>query len=251
MATTGPLITSDRLDRTVPEPPTDVAFSRRAAYLETADALVLADVHLGRDRQSDVQLPLGEREDVLDRLEGLLDRFDPREVVVAGDLLHSFGRVPDGVGDTVAGFRDAIEATDASLVVTPGNHDGLLDEVFDGPTPDEHRLADGTVVCHGHEVPDASALRYVVGHDHPVVTVEGRRHPCFLHGERPFRGSDVLVLPVFSRLARGVTVGGRRGDEFLSPLLAGGAGDYHPIVYDGDADEALAFPPLRVLREHL
>lgn len=235
----------------MPEPPSDVAFARRAAYVEPADALVVADVHLGRDRASAVELPLGERDDVLDRVTRLLDRFAPTEVVIAGDLLHSFSYVPDGVGNAVAALRDAAADAGAGLVVTPGNHDGLLEAVFAGPTPEEHRLADGTVVCHGHERPRMEAGRYVVGHEHPTITVEGRRHPCFLHRDGSFRGGDVLVLPAFSRLARGVTVGGRRGDEFFSPLLSGGGGSYHPIVHDGNADETFAFPPLSALREHL
>jgi len=234
----------------VADPPPDVSFARRAAYLEPGDALVLADVHLGRDRGSAVEFPLGERDDVLDRLGGLLDRFAPATVVVAGDLLHSFDRLPAGAADAVASLRGAVEAAGADLVVTPGNHDGLLAETFDGATPDEHRLADGTLVCHGHEPPSGSAPRYVVGHDHPALAVEGRRHPCFLHGEGAFRGGDVLVLPAFSRLARGVDVGAARGG-FMSPLLAGGAGTVRPVVYDDDAGEALAFPPLSALREHL
>lgn len=233
------------------DPPADVAFTRRGAYVEPADALVVADVHLGRDEQSDVQLPLGERADVLDRLGAALDRFDPSEVVVAGDLLHSFGHLPDGVADAVDAFAVAVTDVGADLVVTPGNHDTVLDAAFDGPTPAEHRLDDGTVVCHGHERPAADADRYVLGHDHPAITIEGRKHPCFLHGEGAFGGADVLVLPAFNRLARGVVVEGRYGDDFMSPVLAGGVGAYRPVVYDEDAGEALAFPALSGLREHL
>ena len=231
--------------------PPDIAFDRRVAYVEPADALVLADVHLGRDRTSDVQAPLGEREDVVDRLSVALDRFAPGEVVVAGDLLHSFGSVPESVADAVVAFGDAAADAGARLVVTPGNHDAMLGAAFDGPTPDEHRLADGTVVCHGHERPTADADRYVLGHDHPAITIEGRRHPCFLYGEGVFDGSDVLVLPAFSRLARGCLVNGMRGSDALSPVLSDGLRDYRPVVYDDGAGESLAFPPLGDLREHL
>lgn len=231
--------------------PAAVAFTRRAAYVRPADALVVADVHLGRDRQSDVQLPLGEFEDVLDRLAGAIDRFDPGEVVVAGDLLHSFGHLPEGVADAVDALRGTVADSGAALVVTPGNHDTILGEAFDGPTPAEHRLDDETVVCHGHDRPECDAPRYVLGHDHPAITIEGCKHPCFLYGEGTFRGADVLVLPAFSRLARGAVVDGMRGDDFASPVLAGGAGDYRPVVYDADAGEALAFPRLVELREYL
>jgi putative SbcD/Mre11-related phosphoesterase len=247
---TGALLVSGAVRSTVPDLPRDLAFARRCLYVQPADALVLADVHLGRDRESAVQLPLGERADVLERLRAALDRFEPGEVVVAGDLLHSFGRVPEGVDEAVDQLSAAVESAGAELVVTPGNHDGVLDAVFDGPAPAEHVLDDGTVVCHGHEQPSPGAPRYVLGHDHPAVTIEGQRHPCFLYGEAALGAGDVVVLPAFSRLARGVAVGGRR-DGFLSPVLSGGAGDYRPVVYDEDGGEPLAFPPLTELREHL
>lgn len=244
---TGSLISEEPDGPDVSPRPADVAFARRAAYVEPADALVLADLHLGRDRASDVDFPLGERADVFERMGRLLERFAPSEVVVAGDLLHSFAFVPDGVAATVAAVRAAVAEAGASLVVTPGNHDGLVEEVFDGPTPDEHRLTDGTVVCHGHERPTTDGPRYVVAHDHPTLTVEGQRHPCFLHGGTT--DGEVLVIPAFSRLARGVTVGAEA--EFMSPLLPAGADAFRPIVYDDERAEALAFPPLASLREHL
>jgi putative SbcD/Mre11-related phosphoesterase len=235
----------------VTDPPADVEFTRRAAYLCAADALVVADIHLGRDQQSDVQLPLGEREDVLERFGAALDRFGPDEVVVAGDLLHSFRYLPDEVAEALDAIAALVADAGADLVVTPGNHDTVLGGAFDGRTAPEHRLDDGTVVCHGHEFPDVDADRYVLGHDHPAITIEGRKHPCFLYGPGVLDDAAVLVLPAFNRLARGAVVDGMHGDDFMSPVLAEGAGDYRPIVFDEDADEALAFPSLSRLREHL
>lgn len=231
--------------------PADVAFARRAAYLRDADALVLADVHLGRAATSDVALPLGEGDGVRARLEDLLARFAPRAVVVAGDLLHGFGRLPDGVRDEVVALERTVADAGAELVVTPGNHDARLDDALDGSVPPEHRLPDGTLVCHGHESPTGDADRYVLGHDHPAVEIEGQRHPCFLYGRGTYRDADVLVLPAFSRLARGVAVNDLRPGDPLSPVLAADPGAYAPVVYDEGAAEPLAFPPLSTLREHL
>ena len=66
----------------------------RAAYLPAADTLVCADLHVGRDETSDVAFRLGEHEDLLERFAALCRRYEPREVVVAGDLLHSFSGAP-------------------------------------------------------------------------------------------------------------------------------------------------------------
>ncbi len=231
--------------------PGDLAFASRAVHVEPADALVVADLHVGRDEASRVELPLGEREDLVERLSALLERFDPATAVVAGDLLHSFDRLPEAVADGVDAVRGVVDDADAELVVVPGNHDTMLEGVYDGPTESAHRLADGeTVVCHGHEGPDEEADRYLIGHTHPALKVEGAKHPCFLYGPGTYRGADVLVLPTFSRLARGAVVNGMIGADFQSPLVSSAA-EFRPVVYDGDEAEALAFPPLRDLREHL
>jgi metallophosphoesterase superfamily enzyme len=231
----------------VSDPPADVAFDRRAAYLPAADAVVLSDLHLGRVADSAVAFPLGERADLTDRLAAALERFDPATVAVAGDVLHAFDHLPDGAADALGAVVETVRAAGAAFAPVAGNHDARLAAVWAGDAPAERRLADGTVVVHGHEEPSADADRYVLGHDHPAVDVEGARHPCFLYGPGAYRGADVLVLPAFSRAARGTPVGDCRAGEFMSPLLAD-ADAFRPVVFDPDAGEALPFPPLAEFR---
>jgi len=226
----------------------DARYRDRAAYLPGADALVVADVHVGRDAASAVELPLGERADLTGRLADLLDAFAPGEVVVAGDLLHAFGRVPEGVAATVAALREAVVDAGADLTVVRGNHDSMLDSL-DVSARDAYRVGDA-VVCHGHERPAVDADRYVVGHDHPAIEIEGRRRPCMLYGPETFRGADVLVLPAFNRLAPGSTVNGMRTDDFMSPLVTD-ADALRPVVRDEDRAETLDFPPLGEFRRLL
>lgn len=223
----------------------------RAVFVPDAGALVLADTHFGRGEAANVEVPLGDGTDVIERLRELLERCTPETVVVAGDLLHSFSRVPRGVEESLQSVRAAVDDAGATLVVTPGNHDTMLENVYDGETAPEYRLEDGeTVVCHGHEPPEASAERYVVGHDHPALSVEGRKRPCFLYGPAAYDGADVLVLPAFTRVAPGSTVNGMRGRDFQSPLVVD-ADAFHPGVRDDAADETLWFPPLGECRRLL
>ena len=224
----------------------------RAAYLPAADALVCADLHVGRDAVSDVEFRVGEHEDLLERFGALCERYEPAEAVVAGDLLHSFDRLPTGATETVRGLRTAAEAVDCELVVTPGNHDSMLDSIWDGPTTAEHRLGGeaSVVVTHGHVPPTADADWYVVGHDHPVIEIEGMRRPCYLYGPEAHETAGVLVLPAFSRLPAGVAVNGMSAADFASPLVST-AGGLRPIVRDEEADRTHEFPPLRKLRRLL
>jgi len=225
----------------------------RAVYLPDADTLVCADLHVGRDAASNVEFRVGEHEDLRERFRALCDRYEPAEAVVAGDLLHSFDRLPRGAVETVRALRAAAESVDCRLVVTPGNHDSMLGEVWDGPTPEEYRIdgADRSVVAvHGHAPPTTDADWYVVGHDHPTIDVEGMRRPCYLHGPSAYGSAGVLMLPAFSRLPVGVEVNEMRAGDFQSPLIEA-AGGLRPVVRDEAADRTHEFPPLSEFRRLL
>lgn len=223
----------------------------RAVYLPTADAVVCADLHVGKDDTSNVEMRLGEHEDVTGRFEALLDRFEPTAVVIAGDLLHSFQTLSRGASETIETLCDIVDAADCRLVVTPGNHDVLLDQLWDGQMADEHRLP-GTeiVVTHGHELPDTHADLYVVGHDHPTIEIEGQRRPCLLYDTDHYENASVLMLPAFSRLPAGVAVNRMHTRDFQSPFIRD-ADALRPVVYDQSADQSHTFPPLGKFRRLL
>lgn len=225
-----------------------VEFADRAAYLPSADALVLADLHIGRDATSNVSFPLGEGLDLTARFSALLERFSPTEIILAGDVLHAFDRLPEEVHDTFADLEALAGDAEATLVVVRGNHDTRVGELTDAHA--EYRLADDTLVCHGHEEPDGSASRYVIGHDHPAIEIEGKRRPCYLHGPSAYRNSELLVLPAFTRLASGMVVNDLRGNDFQSPLVTS-TDPLCPIVRDEETDETYRFPPLAEFRKLL
>ena len=239
-----------------------VAFHGRAAYLTAADALVVADLHVGRDEASAVSLPLGETADLRERLATAVSRFDPDTVVVAGDVVHTFDGVTAHTRESLDALVEACERADAEVVLVAGNHDTALSAAWDGPVYDEYVFdsEDGhesaadepsrTVVCHGHEPPEREADRYVFGHVHPAVEIHGDRRPCFLYGEGTYRDGDILCLPAFTQLAPGVSVNDRRASDFDTPLV-NDANRLQPIVYDADAGEPLWFPPLGEFRQML
>ena len=211
--------------------------------------LVVSDLHVGRGAASNVELPVGESEDMVDRFDALCAEFEPEEVVIAGDLLHSFESVPGPVRDTLAGLTEAARNVGARIVVTPGNHDTLLEAVWSGPTEAEYRIGD-TVVCHGHVEPQSDAERYIVGHDHPTIEIEGQRRPCLLSGDGVYRGADLLMLPSFNKLVRGVCINEMSAGDFMSPLVTD-ADALAPTVRDSEAGETLSFPSLGEFRHRL
>jgi len=217
--------------------------------LLVGDVLVVADLHVGRGTGGELEFPVGSGSDMVERFRDLVERHGPTEVVLAGDLLHSFQTVPRTVEDTVAGLKAACREAGARLVVTPGNHDTMLDSVWDGPTEREYRVGE-TLLLHGHEAPEGEADRYVVGHDHPTIEIEGQRRPCYLVGEDQYRGGDVVMLPSFNKLNAGVRVNTMSAGEFQSPLVTD-ADRLAPVVWDEGARETRAFPPLGEFRRML
>ncbi|MFC7057283.1 metallophosphoesterase [Halovenus salina] len=220
----------------------------RAVYLD--GVLVVADLHVGRGSASNVELPVGDGTEMVERLADLCRAIDPETVVFAGDLLHSFRTVPRQVEATVEGLCEAAEEVGADALVTPGNHDTMLDAVWSGKTASEYRIAEETVVCHGHVEPSAEAERYIIGHDHPTITIEGTRKPCILAGDDVYRGADLLMLPSFNRLVSGVEINEMSATDFMSPLVRD-VDALAPVVHDTTAEETLTFPTLGEFRHRL
>jgi len=227
-----------------PEPTHD-----RAAYLPATGTLVVADVHAGRAAAANAGILLDERRDLLDRLAAATSATAPETVVFAGDLLHRFGTPSDRTTGTIRALAGAVRAAGVQPVAVAGNHDGRLDAVWPGPVHDTYRLDDDTLVCHGHEAPEADAKRYVCGHLHPAIEIEGRKRDCFLYDPTGYHDRPTLVLPAFSRFAAGLRIERR---ECIDAPLVPTLDDCRPGVVDRDGvSEALWFPPLADLRSYL
>jgi len=222
----------------------------RAVYLDDADAVVLADLHCGRGDASRVAAPIDAGESIRQRVHTLLDRFAPATIVFAGDLLHSFDRLPRTAADAIEGLWADCVDDGTEVLAVEGNHDSRLADCWPGSVAEAVTLDDGTVVCHGHAQPEQRGHRYVVGHAHPAITIEGVKRPCYLFGEAAYRGDELLVLPAFTTLAGGVDITDRRADGLPSPLVST-LGSLQPVVWDDEDDDTLWFPPLRRLRRLL
>lgn len=222
----------------------------RAVYLPEPDTLVAADLHLGRAAATAIQAPLAAEASVVERLLELIVELEPTTVVLAGDVLDAAGTIPREAERTLRRLRQGVAAVGAAFVAIEGNHDDRLGSLLDSPPTSAVALDDGTVVCHGHEPPTIDGDRYVVGHDHPVIVIEGHRRPCALYGPEVYAGADVLGLPAFTPVVRGTTVNDWREGDPLSPLLED-VTRLVPVIWDAAASEPLVFPRLGSLQPFL
>jgi DNA ligase-associated metallophosphoesterase len=203
--------------------------ARRAAYLAEERVLAVADLHLGyawTHRARGQILPLSAPDDTLPRLQALLDDYQPRSLVLLGDIVHGPAPVAEFRAELLTILAQLRER--AELVLIAGNHDRHLTHLAGTALVREHR-AGPHLLLHGDTPDEAAAAahlatvrtaggRLIMGHEHPAIVVSDRvansaRVPCFLAAD------DLLVLPAFSRWAAGSNA---RYGEWLSayPKLA-------------------------------
>lgn len=224
---------------------TAIEFADRALYLPEVDTVVCADVHLGRSATAPVEFPLGEGTQVIKYIRTALTRYDPATLVLAGDILHAFDRIPTGVEDTLGELIDLTDRHGVDPILISGNHDHRLEAIAPVPIHEQWRAGEQVVVHHGDTKRDTNAALEIVGHVHPMITIEGQRRPCFLYD--PAATPPLVVVPPVNPLLPGVPVNTVRTAELPGSVVET-IDRVQPVVYDADSDETLWFPALGEFR---
>jgi uncharacterized protein len=189
----------------------------RALWWPAARALFVADLHLGKAatyRALGQPVPGGTTQENLARLDALVARHAPTQVVFLGDFLHAAEARTPAVMQALGAWR--VRHTDLAMTLVRGNHDSragdppaaLHIEVVEEP----HLL--GPFACCHH--PQAHATHFVLaGHVHPVRRLHGRgrdslRMPCFVSEERQ------AILPAFGEFTGGWRVEVAPGRRFYA-----------------------------------
>lgn len=184
------------------------------------ESLVLADTHFGKSatfRARGIPVPEGDTVEDTARIRALLERHDPRRLVIAGDFLHApEGKTPEVV-EVLDEFFHSLRC-EVHLVL--GNHDrrsGSLPSGWPVVIHDRLDLGDVSVVHDPRDAPDGIAS--ICGHLHPVLRIRDSRHtrfraPCFWWRARLRQ----LILPSFGTFTGGQVVHPEDEDRLFSPL---------------------------------
>lgn len=177
----------------------------RALYWPERQALVVADIHLGKGasfREQGLPLPSGGTRTDLTRLSQLIHTYQPDHLVVLGDLIHGGARQPQQ--DWIAQAQ-AWRAQHAELQLhwVIGNHDRAPEELA-------HRWRAKLIVEGAswsslqlwHHPPEDLSTPSLGGHWHPVVFLrpgarQRLRLPVF------WQEGLRLILPAFGSLTGG------------------------------------------------
>jgi putative SbcD/Mre11-related phosphoesterase len=169
---------------------------RLALFHETERWLAVADLHFGCElsqRAAGRLVPLWGMTSIEDRLSELLDEYQPRRLIIVGDLVHDKTSAVTATG-LLARLRERCE-----IIALAGNHDRHVARMI--PSVDRWETA-GFLFHHGHCSVEKLDRVQIIGHHHPAATItDGAglrlKFPAFVQQERCW------ILPAFSPCAAG------------------------------------------------
>jgi len=170
----------------------------RAIFLPEEKLLAISDLHLGKAahfRKAGLQVPSTLAQSDLDRLSNLLDQYQPKKLLINGDMFHH------DLNTDIDDFeRWKEQYSNLKFVLVKGNHDKLDEKQYQKLGIDIHEPSYCTPnFCFIHDAVKCKEenLYPISGHIHPGVSVYGKakqylKFPCF------YFGNEYAVMPAFS-----------------------------------------------------
>lgn len=185
--------------------------------------LVVSDLHLEKASYLSGHanpLPLLDTRYTLERLQQLIERYAPRQVICLGDSFHDAGAIERMANSDLCHLHKLIAATDRWLWIL-GNHDPELPKALPGASASDWHLAPLLFV---HQ-PDERPAPQVIGHYHPKthcrVAGQSVRGSCFVQTH------NRLYMPAFGAFTGGLDV-----DESDFPASAHEAGRRRFLLFN-------------------
>ena len=197
-------------------------------YLKGYETFIISDVHIGFEESLNdkgILIPRKNFDDLILRLEksmhSILKKNNISHIIINGDLVHEFSRVPSKVKSLVGKFIKFLKQYGDVRIIS-GNHDKALKFIVDESLIYEKLLFGDILIIHGDRLPDKKSLKdvktLIIGHEHPAVCIRSNnrseKFKCFLKGR--YRRKDIIVMPSCNILIEGTDVSSER---LLSPLL--------------------------------
>lgn len=187
----------------------------RAIFWPDQELLILSDLHIGKPahfRKHGIQVPSTIGDQDLHRLARLIELYQPKKVLITGDLFHH------QLNSDVAVFSIWKTAfRNIKFLLIKGNHDRLLEKDYKDLALEVYEKE---MICPPfrfiHDRPDDVNEYYTIsGHIHPGVTVYGKARqrislPCF------YFGATYAVLPAFSVFTGLSRIKPQKGDRFYA-----------------------------------
>ena len=172
----------------------------KALYQPQTQTLVIADLHLGKAthfRKHGISIPPASAEKDYECLNNLINKFDPKRVILLGDLFHSSH---NSEWLMFHAFVNACEGT--TFILIRGNHDIMPTALYENShiVVYEKAMEENNIVFSHIPLKNIPENKInITGHIHPGVVLRGKGRqllqlPCF------YLFKNQLILPAFGNL---------------------------------------------------
>lgn len=184
----------------------------KAIYIENLEILLVSDVHLGKSetfQQFGIPIPNQVNQTTLDRLTRLCQTYQPKQLIILGDLFHSRAAL---VEEVLGPWQRFIATISAEVLLIVGNHDRRLIPALEAlPISYTTEPIQVNSLIFSHEPLAQQAGWTICGHVHPCVRLTSKldnlRLPCFYLQT----SSKLLILPSFGEFTGGFEVSPQAG----------------------------------------
>ncbi len=197
-----------------------VLLPEKAIYWRSENALIVADVHLGKSghfRKAGIAIPENIAQEDLAVLSDLIVQYKPARLIFLGDLFHSELNADWGWFALWRGQFPKLQ-----IVLVKGNHDIINDSHYHNlniETPMEYSIGPFLMLHHPLTATELiNATGYVLcGHLHPAVRLHGKGRqeltlPCFTFGNKQ------AILPSFGKFTGSVPIRHINNDHVFGVL---------------------------------
>lgn len=172
--------------------------NQRSIYWQEQNALIFSDLHSGKSahfRKHGMAIPSYLHYSDLERLQFLIQHYQPKQIIIVGDLIHATSNKE--VTD-LKRITSTFSTIDFHLI--KGNHDRISEKLIKDlgiASVTENLVIDGIQFV--HEQSSHNTLPTISGHIHPGIQIpllknSRKKLPCFV--VQPTQ----IILPAFSKL---------------------------------------------------
>ncbi|MEQ8416514.1 MAG: ligase-associated DNA damage response endonuclease PdeM [Imperialibacter sp.] len=185
----------------------------KSIFWKEQECLIVSDLHLGKAghfRKAGIPISSKIHTEDLDRLDLLLNKYQPKRLIMLGDLFHSD---KNNEWEAFSDWRSQYQ--NLKITLTLGNHD-IIETVnykkINVTVVDELLLAPFFMSHH----PTENANGYnLAGHLHPGISLQGKarqgvRIPCFYFGQKG------ALMPAFGNFTGYVAISPGKQDKVFA-----------------------------------
>ena len=197
-----------------------------ALFIGDKKILVVADLHIGIEselRKQGLQIP-SQTASMTQRLISLFKKYNPKEIVLLGDIKHNIPSSTIQQRTDVKRFVGKIQSY-GIIHILPGNHDGNISKLLSDSIlihSSDGFICEDVGLVHGHRWPKKEIMQckqIIIGHTHPTIMLTDRLghktfESCWLRGnlisdklkERypESKNPEIILMPAFNPLCGGI-----------------------------------------------